>query len=84
MKRGQIDLDAAKAAFFAKGGVVTPIEGYSYKPPAPHRDFSLKPTFLSIEARARQLVEKGVTVKRIAARLGISQAEVLAMAGRNS
>jgi hypothetical protein len=46
----QAGLEAAKAAFFMSGGIVTELEGYSYKPlPArhePHRKvkLQLKPT----------------------------------------
>ena len=80
MIRDAEGLEAAKAAFFARGGVVTPVEGYSYQPMPARREFSLNRHPPSIPTRVAQLIEKGVGVKRIAARLGITQAEVNQMA----
>ncbi|WP_176506396.1 hypothetical protein [Pseudomonas urethralis] len=80
MIRDAEGLEAAKAAFFARGGVITPVEGYSYQPPPARREFSLSRTPPSISARVVQLMDKGVGIKRIAARLGITQADVHRMA----
>lgn len=79
-----IDLEAAKAAFFASGGSIVVLDGFQYVPPRPHRDdeviraVPLKPVSTKAMKRQKQLAElrelaKTMTYAQAAAHTGLSK-----------
>ncbi|UBM27050.1 hypothetical protein K8374_08840 [Pseudomonas sp. p1(2021b)] len=79
-----IDLEAAKAAFFASGGIAIELDGYQYVPHRPHRDNVViraappKPVNMKAVKREKQLAElrelaKTMTYAQAAAHTGLSK-----------
>ncbi|WP_342649134.1 hypothetical protein [Pseudomonas sp. REB1044] len=79
-----IDLEAAKAAFFASGGSIIVLEGYHYTPHRPHRDIEKvqaaapRPECAKKKRRQEQLAElrtlaETMTYAQARAHTGLSQ-----------
>lgn len=90
----QAELEAAKAAFFLSGGIVTEIEGYSYKPlPFRHHPEPTQKATKGVQHGVRQELcgkraamvanmAKTMTCREVSQALGVSQNTLWSMAQR--